>query len=374
MPTHEAISRDTTARIAKLSNREADRWLVEAEQARLAEIDQFWALCRSHPASAMAHAGNNAFPRDVFLLATHAVQVPLPASVSSLAAITEQLLAEPAVRLGFLDADEAPEPAELVNAFWQDGTVVAVQARGGLLDLVVRYDGPLFNPQTVPETCLVGGASCYLVCQQEDDPVAGKFESLTAYVFASVAEDGTWRDANPGLEQRATFMRDLPATERLVDRNKLSDEYFDVRPLTSFPTSHDRLIAQLKAQKATLRAGGAVPPDQQALVDQRTAPLHAYAEQLRVRMREIETELNEVRCQIIEVEACALEEATGISRGDTMRHRITGQQGVLEIVNVGIAKFRLRDTTMYVTEEIRRGEWVKVPAPAQPVSEGNTPD
>lgn len=361
MPDQGVVSHETTARIATLSSREADRWLNEAEQARLDEIDEFWALCRSHPESAMAHAGGHPCARDILLLAAQTVQVPLPAVVSSLAAVTEQLLSVQAVRNGFLNDDETRAPAELVNSFWQDGTVVALQARDGATVLVVvRYDGPLFNPLTVPESCLAGGSECYLVCHQEDDPVAGKFESLTAYVFGALDDNGAWRAVQPRPEQRSALMRDLAATECLVDRDKLSGEYFDAKPLTSFPTSHDGLIAQLHAHNAALRACGAITPEQQSLVDERTAPLHAYAEQLRARMREIEAELGGVRRQIIEVEACALEETTGFVRGDTVRHRITGQLGVLEIVNGGVPQFRLRDTTIYVNEDIRRDEWVKV--------------
>ena len=69
-------------------------------------------------------------------------------------------------------------------------------------------------------------------------------------------------------------------------------------------------------------------------------------------------ELQDHEQQLVqEVEACALEEETGFARGAAIRHKSTGAQGVLEIVYYGGAQFRLRDTTMYVTEDIRRGEW-----------------
>jgi hypothetical protein len=41
-----------------------------------------------------------------------------------------------------------------------------------------------------------------------------------------------------------------------------------------------------------------------------------------------------------------------------IRHQAHGITGTLEIVNFGAALFRRLETGMYITEEIRLGEWI----------------
>ena len=63
-PTH-AI--EHASEISRLSKHEAGRMLMQAQQARLAEIDRYWALCQTDPDQA-AHLAADATPivSDIF--------------------------------------------------------------------------------------------------------------------------------------------------------------------------------------------------------------------------------------------------------------------------------------------------------------------
>lgn len=333
--------------------------LAHAEGGRLAEIDRYWALCHADPElAARAAAGSAPIAGDLLRLACNTVTVPRPGAIPGLAQATARLREVNAIREALLEDGTAPTPADPADAFWEDGRVVGLKTVNGEQVLVLRYDGPLFNPGTVPESAATGGENCCLACHAGDDGHGGEYEFLTAYVTGVVADDGSWQAVRIDLASRSDLMRDLEAMETLVERGALSGECFAARPLLAFPTCSDLLIAQLQAHQAALRLAGAITPARQALVDSRLAPLHERAQQLRRNIRLIEDELYEIRCRIADIEACALEEETGFARGDKVRHRFTGVEGILEIVHhSGAAQFRLCNSSMALTEDIRRGEW-----------------
>lgn len=354
------------ATIVRLSNREADRLLVQAEADRRAEIDAYWALCQADPLQAAQVAeGASPLVRDICLLSRcSATAAPSASSIGSLFIATARMLAVHAVRGSLLGDYSLPTQAEQVDRLWEDGLVVGLKLVGDVPVLVVRYGGLMFNPGTVPEAALTVGEDCFVVCHRESDGNGGDVDFVTAYVIGSMAADGQWQQVAPDLNSRSEVMRDLKAMEALVDRGGIGEEYFDVKTLAAFPTRNRLFIDQLHAHKAALRRAGAMPAEWQAAVDARTTPLCARMVQLRRRMARMEEEVYRIRCRVKEVEACMLVEETGFTRGARIRHRYTGDEGVLEIVNFGcVAQFRLCGTTMYVTEDIRRGEWELVPRP-----------
>jgi hypothetical protein len=348
--------------LSRLSNREADRMLAHAEGGRLAEIDRYWALCHADPElAAGTAAGAAAIVGDLLRLACITVTVPRPGVIPGLAQAAARLLEVHAIREALLEDVAAQMPVDPAGAFWEGGRVVCLKTVNGEQVLVLRYDGPLFNPGTVPESAATGDENCRLACHAGDDSHGGEYEFLTAYVVGVVADDGSWRAVQIDLASRSNLMRDLEAMETLVERGRLGGECFAARPLLDFPTGSDLLIAQLQAHQAALRCAGAITPARQALVDSRLAPLHERARQLRRNMQHIEGELYHIRCRMADIEARALEEETGFARGDKVRHRFTGDEGILEIVHHGgAAQFRLFTTSMALTEDIRRGEWIVV--------------
>ena len=346
--------------IARLSNREAERLLADLDRSRLAEIDSYWALCHAEPDLAAGRAtGAAPIVRELWHLARDTVAAPCPSAIPSLAKATVRLCQVAPIRAGLDDMCE-PLAADAADTFWEDGQVVAVKLLEGRQVLLLRYNGPLFNPGTVPEASLVAEADCYLVCNRGGDSEEENYECLTVYLIGGVDTIGHWQSLDVDLASRNELMRDLPGMETLVDHGRLCDAFFDARPLPSFPSSSDLLVEQIKAHQAALRRAGAVTSEEQAMAESRTGPLYARIEQLRQQVQHIEDELHETRKQILEAEAWALEEATGFARGDRVRHRSTDEEGVLEIVHFGAAQFRLIGTSIYVTGDIRRGEWDKV--------------
>jgi hypothetical protein len=237
--------------ISRLSKHEADRLLVQAEQARLAEIDRYWALCQTDPDQAAGLAAGTApIVSDIFHLARNVLPLPAPSSIPGLSKATRRLLAVKAIRES-LD-DTVPAPADPVDAFWDDSQVVGLKRVNEEQVVVLRYDGPLFNPGMVPESEVSGEGYWFLVCHRESIGDAGEFEYLMAYVIGAVAEDGKWKAVHIDLASRSDLMRDMPAMETLVDRGQLSGELFDTRPLPTFPSASNSLIDQLQAHKAAL--------------------------------------------------------------------------------------------------------------------------
>lgn len=349
--------------ISQLSNREADQLLAQAEIARRAQIDGYWALCEADPVRASQIASGPPILRDIGLLAgVRSTAAPRASDIGSLFVATTRLLAVKAVRNSLVGDYSPPAQAEQVDRFWEDSLVVALRIVDEVPAMVVRYGGTMFNPGTVPEAALTEGDDCFVVCHRESDGNGGEIEFVTAYVIGTMAADGRWKPVALELQSRSDLMRDLKAMETLVDLGGISNEYLDARPLADFPTRSDLLIAQLKAHKAQLRRAGEMPAAWQSVVETRISPLHGRMEQLRRRMKRMEEEMYRIRCRVREVEACALEEETGFARGASVRHKFTGEAGVLEIVNFGCkAQLRLCNTTTYVTEDIRRGEWELAP-------------
>ena len=348
--------------ISQLSHREADRLLVEAEAARRAEIADYWAQCRTGMVrAAQLPAGSPPLLLELCLLADcTSRRLPGAGEIGSLFQATERLLAVRRVRDSLIGEYATPPQAEQIDGFWDDSLVVALKVVERVPVMVLRYSGPLFNQGTLPEDALSAGQDWFVLCHREDDGSGGAFEYLTAYVIGTLGADGVSRNAALNLESRSALMRDLPAMEALVDWDQLGDELAG-RPLAAFPSTTISLIAQLNAHKAALRAAGAIAPAWQAIVEERTAALHRRIDRLRSRMRRVEDGIHQLRARVREEEAGALEEETGFSSGTRVRHTATGEEGVLEIVYFGTAQFRLCETTMYVTEDIRRGEWERVP-------------
>lgn len=352
-----------TDEIIKLSNREADHLLTQAARARLAEINRYWALCQSNPeCAAQLAAAAPPIVSDIFYLSRFTHSPPLPSTVAGLSKATTRLLEVNAIRDSL--APSLPALTNPVDAFWEDRRVVGLKVVNGEALVVLRYDGPLLNPGTVPESAIIGGEYGYMVCQRESIGDGGEFEYLMAYVIGGMDNNGNWDAIRIDLAFRNDLMRDLQAMEALVVRGRLDEEFLELHPLPAFPTRCDASIAQLHVHKAGLRRAGAITLEQQAIIDSRTLPLRDRMEQLRQNMGQAEDEIALIRREIAEVEARALEEETGFARGDRVRHRFTDHEGTLEIVNFGgAAQFRLHATTMYLTEDIRRGEWIKWPHP-----------
>ena len=354
---------DIPLEIAQLSHREADRLLVQAEANRRAEIAAYWALCRTEPErAALLSAGAAPVVRDICLLAgCDSKQLPKPSEIGSLFKATARLLGVYAVRNSLLGEYSMPTQADHVDRFWEDGLAVALKVVGEVPVMVLRYEGPMFNPGTVPESALTDGDDWFMLRHREGDGNGGEFEFLMAYVIGNMSEGGSWQRAALDLESRGALMRDLPAMEALVEWERLGDHIVG-RPMAAFAASNDLLIAQLNAHKAALREAGRMVAEWHAILEARTAPLYDRMEQLRRRVVRIEEELHRLRVRAKGVETCTLEEETGFTRGARVRHKATGEEGVLEIVNFSSqAQFRLCNTTMYVTEDIRRGEWEPVP-------------
>jgi hypothetical protein len=346
--------------IARLSNREVERLLADLERSRLAEIDSYWALCHAEPDLAAGQAtGAAPIVNDLWHLARNTFAAPCPSAIPSLARATARLCQVAAIGAALDDMCETLA-ADAADTFWEDGQVVAVKLLEGRQVLLLRYIGPLFNSGTVPEASLTAQADCYLVCHRGGDREEENYECLTVYLMGRVDANGHWQTLDVDLASRNELMRDLPGMETLVDRGRLSDAFFDARPLPGFPGNSDVLVKQINAHQAALRHAGAVTSKEQALAESRTGPLCARIEHLRQQVRRIEDELHETRAQILEAQAWALEETTGFARGDRVRHQSTGEEGALEIVHFGAAQFRLIGTNIYVTGDIRRGEWDKV--------------
>ena len=357
--------RPTTAippELRSLSHRETARRLAEVERDRLAEIDRYWALCRSDPErAAQLAAAMTPVACDLLLLACHVGSPPKPSAIQYLSIVTARLLQVAAVREAFDEGMDDHITADPADLFWQDGQLVAHTTVDGNPVSVLRYMGPLFNPGSVPEEALTANEDGFLVCEQAVDGAGGEYEFLRAYVLGVESTDGHWTDVHIDLRSRSRLIRDLAALETLVDRGGLAGQDFDAPPLPTFPTSCDLLIAQLRAHKTALRLDGEMSSQQQAVVSARTDHLLQRAEDLRQKMKQLEDELYDIRCQIAETEACALEDETGFIRGDRVRHTLSHDEGTLEIARIGgNARFRLSGTESEITGEIRRGEWVTI--------------
>ena len=363
MDMKEKTTPHDTDEIVKLSNREADHLLAQAARARLAEINGYWALCQSNPdQAAQLAAAAPPIISDIFYLSSFTHSPPLPSTVAGLSKATTRLLEVHAIRDSFVPSSSAL--TDPVDAFWENRQVVGLKVVNGEALVVLRYEGPLFNPGTVPAREMIGEEYGFMVCQRESIGDGGEFEYLIAYVLGGMDNNGNWESIRIDLKSRNDLMRDLQAMEALVVRGRLGEEFLALHPLPAFPTSCDALIAQLQEHKARLRRAGAITVEQQAIVDSRTLPLRDRMAQLRQNMGQAEDEIELIRQEIAEAEARAVEEETGFARGDKVRHRFTDHEGTLEIVNFGgAAQFRLYATTMYLTEDIRRGEWVKVVTP-----------
>jgi hypothetical protein len=237
--------------ISRLSRRETERVQMHAEQARLAEIDRYWALCRTDPDQATSLAtGAAPILGELLRLACNALPAPAPGAIPGLAKATSRLLSLDAIRSSLLDA--APAPADPVDAFWEDGQVVGLKIVNGEQVVVLRYDGPLFNPGTVAESEVRGEGYWYLVSCRESIGDVGAFDYLMAYVIGAVADGGKWKAVDFDLASRSDLMRDLEAMETLVEYGRLSGRRFATRPFPTFPVANDLLIARLQAHKAAL--------------------------------------------------------------------------------------------------------------------------
>jgi hypothetical protein len=214
-----------------------------AEHARLAEIDRYWNLCKTDPDRA-AFMASGAAPifGDLFHLARQTCAVPTPSRIPGLSAATKRLLSVAAVR----DALVESAPCDPVDAFWEDGQVVAAKIVGGLPVLVFRYAGPLFNTGTVPASEVRSEAYGYLVCRSESIGDGGAFEYLMAYVIGAVAGDGNWKAVHLDLASRSDLMRDIPAMEALVEWGGLGGRTFDTSPLPTFPCAGKRFLRKNK--------------------------------------------------------------------------------------------------------------------------------
>ena len=361
--------------ISRLSNRETDRMLAEVELTRLTEIDSYWALCQTDSARAANAAAESApVMHDLLALACNTFSPPKPGAIDSLSKLTARLLEVDAIRDALPGELPGPLPAEAADSFWEDGMIVALKTVNGGSVLVIRFSGPLFNPGAVPEDAPAVDGNVSVVCQSGGEDTGSAYEFLTAYAIGGFANGGQWQDVRIDLPSRNALMRDLDAMEALVVHGRLRDLRFDTRPLPTFPTTCDEVIARLQAHRASLRRRGDITPERQAIVDGRTDPLLRRAEELRVEMARMENELYRIRCQIMEVEADALEEETGFARGDRIRHRWTGAEGTLEIVHTGgTARFTLCGTGLDLTADLRRREWEKVTAPVSAGPGRSTP-
>ena len=241
--------------------------LAEAERARRAEIDRYRALCKASPGQAAAMAADAApIVSDFFHLAHISRPLPKPSAISQ---VSRRLLSFETIRHSLVDPAHAG--AEPVDAFWEDHqAIVGPNMVNGIPFLVMRYDGPLFNPGTVPESKVTGGDHWYLVRHRESIGDAGEFEFLTAYVIGSKDDDGNWQTMQVDLATGRSLMRDVQSMETLVERGRLGEECLEIQLLPTFPTESDELIAQLRSRKAALRRAGAIKPEQQAIVYRRT--------------------------------------------------------------------------------------------------------
>jgi len=233
--------------VHQLTIRETIQRLLIAECARLREIDEFWSRCLTDPAH-VVHAPGARIERDMALLAS-APPAPAAGTFQSLILATSALLTD-AVKEALVTSDAGDTEA---NSFWESGDVVACRSCGGHQTYVIRFDGPCFNPGTLPQDRLGGSASCHLAYVPSDGGPYSNYETLRAYAFACIDPDDAWREARPDLACRSALMRDREAMEMLVDRGRLSGEHFQTRPLPELSTRSDAEISRLKAQLAALR-------------------------------------------------------------------------------------------------------------------------
>lgn len=157
--------------------------------------------------------------------------IPVPGAIPGLASATRRLLALEAARHALVE----PAPADPVGAFWEPGQVVALKVVEGEQVVVIRYDGPLFNPGTVPESKVRSEGYGFPVCHRESIGDGGEFEYLIAYAIGVIAEDGQWKDGQLDPASRDDLVRDIPAMEELVERGRLSGLPSASRPLPDFP-------------------------------------------------------------------------------------------------------------------------------------------
>ncbi|QNA88868.1 hypothetical protein G4G28_10920 [Massilia sp. Dwa41.01b] len=253
--------------ISALSHHELDLLLAEAEQARLEEIDRYWTLCQSDPKLAQSVIDDAApILADVFHLAHDRFDAPKPGALACLSKATARLLQVEPVRAALVDVLPVSPLADPVDTLWENGRVVALKRVEGKRVVVLRYDGQLFNPGTVPEEVLVADQDCFIVCELARDDHENEYEILTAYVIGLLA-GGKWNAVQVGLRARSDLMRDLEAMETLAECGRLSGAPFDARPFADFPTGRDALIARIRARKARLRLADAISPAQQSNPD-----------------------------------------------------------------------------------------------------------
>lgn len=240
--------------LSRLAEDEVDRMLALAEEARLAEIDAYWALCTTCPdRAASLTSGAAPILTELFRLARQTYAVPPPSAHPGLSAATMRLLASAAVRDELIPATR---PCDPVDAFWEEGEIVALKIIQGEQVVAIRYDGPLFNPGTVAESDVTSEEFGYLACYRENIGGAGEFEYLAAYVIATLSDANHFKHIHLDLASRSELVRDIPAMEALVAHGRLSDRLFDTRPFPTYLCANDALVTRLQARKAALRLQG----------------------------------------------------------------------------------------------------------------------
>ena len=196
---------------SELTHRETALRISSAEHARLMEIDEFWIRCGSSPSPPpLAHENAASIEGDLALLAHCPHPAPAAIAFPSLMQATVRLVSLDNVRASLL----AETDSKAAQTFWENGKIVATKPCAGQQVFVVRFDGPCFNPNTLPLDGLDSGPSLHFVHVPSDGGLHSNYETVSAYAFGYIDHCQSWREASPGLQCRSDLARQVDDVRR----------------------------------------------------------------------------------------------------------------------------------------------------------------
>jgi hypothetical protein len=347
--------------VARLTQREADRLVSSLAELRRNEINSYWNLCRRNPAEAERMCLRApAIVQDLFLLARNTTRAIKPNDSQALRELTAKLLDNEAVAEALAEeVSRVPEdrPAEV---FWSEGAVVGIKIVNGEKVFVLRFASIDLPRDTRGLDQHHSGDTWYLERHEAFEDRDRECDVLFVYLTGTMSGDEAWVDLRLPPRDRHEVECTVMATESLALHGEIRAREYHSGLIPDFPTSVNTTLTQLRAHQAALRIAGEQSAEQRAVVALRTEKLRRREERLEKRLAMLERARKATREDIAEIEARALEEETGFSRGDRVRHKATGEEGLIEIDKRNRAHFRLAETYDTITQEIRRGEWDRI--------------
>lgn len=353
-----------------ITEREINARLQDLYRLRAQRINDFWRLCQDLPQDAMIQCDGSQVKRDVWLLAQKVTSKKrhLTLDPPLLQVVTEKVR-EVFVREGLEDLERHQ---------WCDPLLVGVFSIDEKMVQVHRFSMGPFYHQEGDVLSWIEGDDWFLRTVSWTVQGGPDEDELRAYTIGVIDDDDTWHPAGLNGSERDRISRLIDSTQTLAKKGSLKTDRIDTNPFTEFPCDEDAEIARLLAQRNDLYRAGRRSEEAQQALRARLKPFRDRMNVLRAQEQDLAQQRMTIDVEMLEIESLALEEELGVSRGDTVRHKETGAEGVLFIRRNGDASFYVEgDRWSRIDDQIRRGEWevvqrkTEVPADHSDQNPGN---